>query len=191
MLLLTNSRSQQCSKHVKVRLFVNGKYRKTLARYRPDDLTGKLPLYLNGQEHSSTDAESTFELPVPNAFARKRPRQLCLDPQQEAVMLSCCNLAMSDYGLKGSEWSTNHKYVGQKVLRYGFNMKTFRRWFTPAVIVAYFKPRRGLFSLHNSALNEHRHTFLFHCYTKYVVRFQFRSRFSWQVCHAFWRHRPA
>ena len=94
---------------------------------------------LNGKDRGAkTDSNTDMSLPT-----KKRPRQLCLNPEQEAAMLTTCNLSMREYGLMEREWSPDHKYVGQQVLRYGFNLKTFQRWFTPAVIVAYFKPRRG------------------------------------------------
>ena len=34
--------------------------------------------------------------------------------------------SMRDYGLTESEWSADHRYVGQQVLRYGYNMKKQR-----------------------------------------------------------------
>ena len=142
LLFLTNPQCHQRSKCIKVRLFVNGKHRKTLARYRPDDINGN-QLDLNRKKCGGAKNESIANTPTQSASSKKRPRNLCLTQEQQASMLSRCTRSMKDYGLSKSEWSSDHKYVGQQVLRYGYNLVTLQRWFTPAVIVAYYKPKRG------------------------------------------------
>ena len=107
-------------------------------------------LDLNGKESGGAKSESSTDVSLPSSFTtKKRPRKLSLSPEQKAIMLSSCKRSVRDYGLIERGWSTDHKYVGQQVLRYGFNEKTSQRWFTPAIIVAYFKPRRGQLGLRN------------------------------------------
>ena len=183
--LLTNPQCHQRSKCIKVRLFVNGKHRKTLARYRPDDINGN-QLDLNRKKCGGAKNESIANTPTQSASSKKRPRNLCLTQEQQASMLSRCTRTMKDYGLSKREWSSDHKYVGQQVLRYGYNLVTLQRWFTPAVIVAYYKPKRGRGCETRKTPSPCQHTslfiFLFVCFLFFISRKSFGRHFWHAIC---------